>query len=835
MASETGELAFVATMRDEASKIAKQARQNLDAVGGDVKPIVAKVKADTADAKAGIAEVEKAFQGVPAVAAREGQEAADGFGSKLTSGISGLKGKVAGALGGLALGATLAEGLDIDAGTDKLAAELGATAKQAKAYGKLAGDLYAGAWGESVADVQSSIAAVKTSIKGLGTGDDLKAATIQAMDFATIFEVDISRAASVAGTAIKSGLAKNATEAFDLLTAASQRVPKDLREDVLDATEEYGQFFQTVGIKGPQAMALLANGAAKGQYGIDKTGDAIKEFTIRATDMSQSSKDAYKAIGLDARAMSDDILAGGDVAGRATQKIVKGLLSIKSPSKQANTAIALFGTPLEDIGVKDIPKFLDSLDASGKGLGRWKGSIDRAGATLNDNAKTNLTSFVRQVKMGFVNLLGGKVIPVVDDVAAKLATGFGPAVQKTADTVKSFVGFLREHENVAKALGITILALTVITAAHSAVLAVGAAGGLKAWLQGTKLISAATKVWAAVQWALNLAMSANPIMLIVIALIALVAAVVIAWKKNEAFRAAILKAWAAIKGFVLGAIRAIGRGLVAGWNAIKNATVKAVSATVGFVRKHWRLLLAIFLGPLGLILGFVISHWGRIKSTFSAGISNVKTTVSNGIDKVKSTFSTGLDKVVGFCRELPGKILGVLSGLGSLLTGIGKDIIGGLLGGFKDAWDDAADWLGGVGGKIKDLKGPPEKDAVLLVNAGQLIMGSLMDGLGSREGDLVKQLTGITGTIAATFRDPALGELANLANVTALRSLPSIRTSEVIVIRHEVTSPDGSVSDMTADQIADLIARDPKAATALEKALRPARRKATGNTLESSR
>lgn len=49
--------------------------------------------------------------------------------------------------------------------------------------------------------------------------------------------------------------------------------------------------------------------------------------------------------------------------------------------------------------------------------------------------------------------------------------------------------------------------------------------------------AAASKASAAAQWALNAAMSANPIMLVVIATAALVAGFVIAYKKSEAFRA----------------------------------------------------------------------------------------------------------------------------------------------------------------------------------------------------------------------------------------------------------------------------------------------------------
>ena len=67
------------------------------------------------------------------------------------------------------------------------------------------------------------------------------------------------------------------------------------------------------------------------------------------------------------------------------------------------------------------------------------------------------------------------------------------------------------------------------------------------------------------QWSLNTAMFANPIFWVVAAIIALVAVIVIAWKKSDTFRGivyavwgAIKSAWGAIPGFVGGIVGKIG-------------------------------------------------------------------------------------------------------------------------------------------------------------------------------------------------------------------------------------------------------------------------------------
>ena len=62
-----------------------------------------------------------------------------------------------------------------------------------------------------------------------------------------------------------------------------------------------------------------------------------------------------------------------------------------------------------------------------------------------------------------------------------------------------------------------------------------------------KTASAATKIWAATQWALNAAMSANPIGLIVAAIALLVAGIILAYKKSDTFRGIVQKLGATAK------------------------------------------------------------------------------------------------------------------------------------------------------------------------------------------------------------------------------------------------------------------------------------------------
>lgn len=400
-----------------------------------------KGQADQDGRQAGKALAQGVEQGVDQAgqAAKSGGKAAgEQFETQTEAGASGLSGKMEGLMDSLGPTLTAAAGalglavggafvasmvMDAEAASDKMAAQLGLDESSAKMAGESAGRVYAEGYGDSLDAVSEATAAVLST--GLASIDDtaehLEGLTKNALDYAQAFDIDINKAVNSAGILMKSGLAKDGKEAFDLLVAASQKVPAQLREDVLDATDEYSQFFATLGISGTEAMDLLVKASEKGMYGIDKTGDALKELTIRSTDMSTTSVEAYRAAGLNAEEMARRFSQGGDSARGALDDLIGGLLGMEDPVKRSNAAIALFGTPLEDLNAQEVPTFLEGLRSMGGGLGKVTGKADKMGATLGDNLQKKLEAVKRR---GFDLLLRGgeqlaeffndRVVPVFD-------------------------------------------------------------------------------------------------------------------------------------------------------------------------------------------------------------------------------------------------------------------------------------------------------------------------------------------------------------------------------------------------------------------------------------
>lgn len=662
----------------------------------------------------------------------------------------------AGAAGGLIFAGSLAGALNTDAANDKLAASLGLTEKQAETSGKVAGKVYSAGWGESAEDVNTALQAVMSSIKGMRNASekDLQTATTSALVFSSAMGVDVTKAASTAGNMINNGLAKNAVEAFDLLTKASQKVPAELKEDVLDATNEYGQFFTKLGIDGPTAMGLLAAGAEKGMYGIDKAGDAVKEFTIRSTDMSASSKAAYDAIGLDAGKMANSILAGGDKAKSATDKIVSGILGIKDPAAQANTAIALFGTPLEDLGTKDIPKFLKSLQSGEDGLGKWKGATKAAGDTMTGNAQASLNSFTRTIKTKLVTAIGGQAVPVINDMAASLNDNLGPAFELVGKVVEGVTGFLQDHSTTAKSLSGVTAALTVVTLAHNAAMAVGAAGGMVKWLQQTKLISSATKVWAAVQWAMNAALAANPIGLVVLALAAVAIGLVVAYKKSETFRDIVNGAFGAVQGVVGGVADFFTEKIPAAmdwvvqkgkqWGPYLLAAVLPIVGVPLLIAKHWDSIKAKTTDLIGKTVGWFTALPGRI----GGGLSSLGSTV---VGRFRDAMQAARERAVAIGGNILDYYLSMPGRIGNKLGGV----VGTIRGLFHDAMVAGKEKVTGIGGDIREwIAGIPAKLESLGGRFGSAGRGLLQDFING-----MKNAAGIISGIAGNVWDTVRGLL----------------------------------------------------------------------------
>jgi len=687
---------------------------------------------------------------------------------KLESGLDSAESKLkgfataAGVAGG-AISAALVGGIvnnmSIEAGTDKLAAQLGLTAPQSKRAGAVAGALYRDAYGENLEGVNDAVAAVMSSVRGMrnASSSDLSAITAKVLDMSAAFGVDVTRATQIAGQAVTSGLAPNVNRAMDLLTASMQRVPAAVREDLFDAADEYGPFMAQIGIKGERAFGMLVKGAEKGMYGIDKTGDALKEFTIRATDMSVASKAGYDLIGMSQEKMTKKLLAGGPTAAKAFEQIVGGLRGIKDPAKQSQAALALFGTPLEDLSVAEIPKFLAGLTQTEGGLGKVGGAADRMGDTLNDNRKTAFESF-RRSAIGLVTDLMDMPGPL-GFVASSIAA-VGPAAMGVIAPMASMVAASRASAAASMVAGGTVKKSWL---ASSAAAGKSVARQVGAWaLLGAKSLLHAAKVAAA--WIIAM----GPIAIVIAAVIGLVVLIVKNWDKIKKITT---KVWGAITKWLANAWDKITDKFRKVWKSVTDWFKNLWGNISSWFRGKWNDIRSWFGGLIsgiasrfrdswGNIASFFRNLWNNVSSWFRSKWAGIRDWFSGLLRAVGDRFRSAWNNIVSFFQSIPGRIGGVIN----RIKGFFGSMWNGIASGARSALNGAIGLVNGLIGGVNTLIGgfnriPMAPDIPSIPNIPYLAKG----------GDITQPGSAIVGE-----RGPELLSLPRGARVTPLDGSQSV-------------------------------------------------------------
>lgn len=436
------------------------------------------------------------------------ESAADKFAGRMEK-ISDRAGLVGAAAGG-ALTKGLFDAVNADTANRKLAGQLNLGAEDAAAAGKLSGELYADAYGDSVEQVNAAISAVGSTLAKMSDngGADVERLSKKALDMAGTFDTDVTEAVSSAGILMKTGLAKDADQAFDLMIGSMQKMPKAMQAELLPVMDEYSKDFAALGIDGNTAFGIIAEASKGGAIMMDKSGDALKEFLILGTSGDLPVAEAFKSIGLDAEDMARKLAAGGPAAAEAFAQTVAGLQGIEDPAAQAQAAIALFGTPLEDLGANKIPEFLGAIDPAGDAFDDLGGSADKLAETVNTGPGAALTEFSRRALASLQEIAAG-ALPVLQPILDQL-TQFTPVIGPAVVVLGILAGI--------------VWAVNAAMVAWNAALAIG---------RGAVLIATGA------QWAWNAAIAANPLGVIILLIAGLVAGLIWAYQNVGWFRDAI--------------------------------------------------------------------------------------------------------------------------------------------------------------------------------------------------------------------------------------------------------------------------------------------------------
>ncbi|ROZ89015.1 phage tail tape measure protein [Gordonia sp. OPL2] len=347
---------------------------------------------------------------------------------------------------GLAAGALLArsvaDGAKRGQDQNEVQAQLGIDDATAGRLGKAASEAYMGNFGESVKSNMESIGtAIQSGLLAPTAGQgDMQHMSEQLSTLATVMKVDIPEAARAAGQMVKTGMADNATEAFDILTAASQK-GLNISGDLLDTMNEYGTQFRKVGLDGADAMGLISQAVQNGARDTDVAADAIKEFSLRVTDGSESTSTALQGLGLNVQDITAQLAQGGEPAKQGLDQILDKLREMPPSVEKNQIAAALFGTQWEDLGAA-----FDHFDLSTarKELGDTEGALDMASKKLSEGpgaAAEQARRTVEEATMGIKQTLADAFGPAAQDMAQGLLENKDEIASFFADLVVAALDF----------------------------------------------------------------------------------------------------------------------------------------------------------------------------------------------------------------------------------------------------------------------------------------------------------------------------------------------------------------------------------------------------------
>jgi hypothetical protein len=462
---------------------------------------------------------------------------------------------------------------------------------------------------------------------------------------------------------------------------------------------------QVVGAKTEQLIKSTGGAANVTAGQVSDLAGALSEKTAMDDEAIQSGANLL----LTFKNVANEAGKGNDVFNQATAAALDlssaGFGSVESASVMLGKALndpAKGITALSRAGVTftdQQKKQITAMQESGNMLGAQKAILKEVQGQVGGVAEASKTAG-DEARVAWGNLLetvGTALLPVMDALAvvfvsviAPAITGMVTGVGALVSVIGSVIGFIQQW---AVVIGIVAAAFIV---AYAQIIIFNIQVALAAVIQGT--VAAATSVWTAAQWLLNAALMANPIGLIVAGILLLIAAIVIAYKKSDTFRAIVQKSWAAIKAAVMAVV-----------NWFKGPFKSFFTSTLpNFFRSAWETVKNVAKTALKVLL-VIIGGWPllvyKILRKFGPQIASI---FRQAWQAAKNAVVTGVNIVLGFIRGVPGKISNLASNFLQAGKNIGGKVIDGIRNGLSAAGGIISDVVAAVKSGINDALGLPK-------------------------------------------------------------------------------------------------------------------------------
>lgn len=444
--------------------------------------------------------------------------------------------------------------------------------------------------------------------------------------------------ASMSGTALRSILT-NMASPTDKMYSAMQTLGVSL-------TDDEGKMYSL-----KEVLEQLRAGFGGGQMDAAEFANSMGEIQSALDDGTMSEEEYEEALdelmqamyGVDAAQKSElaSMLAG--------KYAMAGLLAIVGASEE------------------DYNKLSDAIYNS-------NGATEEMYNIMTDNAQGAVTMLDSAINVLYTSL-SEHIIPAFTDV-----------VRWVTDVVNRF----NSLDDSTKKLILTIAGIAIaigpaLTAIGNVISAVGTISGAFSGLAG--IVKGVGGVFSS----LFSILMANPIVLVIAAIAALVAGFVLLWNNCEGFRNFWIGLWDKLKEVVSGAIDAI---------------VGFFSGIIDFVKNNWQNILLFIVNPFAGAFKLIYDNCEAFRNFIDGLMESVKELFAAGWKAVKGFFASAWDAVVGVWNAATGffgGLWGNIKNAASTAANAIGDVLSGAWNAVKSVWDGAMSFFGGIWDNIKGV------------------------------------------------------------------------------------------------------------------------------------
>jgi minor tail protein len=368
--------------------------------------------------------------------------------------------------------------------------------------------------------------------------------------------------------------------------------------------------------------------------GIEQLGSSVTMFGPQLQGMGFSFEQSlallgrFEQAGVNTGRVMMGMNSGLGKLAKAGKDPVKAFAEIQQKILHAKTAAEGTGIAVQIFGNRAGPMLANAIRSGKLEIGELTKTIASGSDTIAKAAGETKTFHDK------LNMLRNKGFVLLEPVAMKVVDYLGQG----ADKLEIFGRWAARNQGWLKPLAATI----AIVAAS--IVAVNLA--MKIWTQVMAVWKILVTAATVLQWAWNIALNANPIGLIIIAVVALVAGIYLLWTHSAAFRNFFIGVWNDIWGF----LKAVGAWFagpfvnffVGAWHWIQQHTVAAVL----FIH-----------AKIHAFMAFVNSIPGKIVAGFKATLTGVAEWVAGVYRSIMNGIIGVIDTALGFLnRDIISKV-----------------------------------------------------------------------------------------------------------------------------------------------------------------------------------